>query len=116
MYTDGADDEIWAAIGDPTRRRVLDLLVADGPDTATGLSRQLPVSRQAVAKHLTVLERSGLVTQEVFGREVRFGVDEEQFARAIAEVQAVGQAWDRRLQRIRSMAEALERVAKRRED
>jgi DNA-binding transcriptional ArsR family regulator len=54
------DDELWAAIGDPTRRRVLDLLLTGGPGTASGLSRSLPVTRQAVAKHLTVLERAGL--------------------------------------------------------
>ena len=55
------DDELWAAIGDPTRRRMLDLLLTGGPGTASGLSRQLPVTRQAVAKHLTVLERAGLI-------------------------------------------------------
>ena len=51
------DDELWSAIGDPTRRRILDLLLAAGDGTATTLSEQLPVTRQAVAKHLTVLER-----------------------------------------------------------
>ena len=56
------DDELWAAIGDPTRRRVLDLLLTGGPGTASGLSRELPVTRQAVAKHLAVLERAGLVS------------------------------------------------------
>ena len=71
------DDELWAAIGDPTRRRVLDLLLAGGPGTASGLSRQLPVTRQAVAKHLAVLERAGLVSPEPTGREVRYDVDEK---------------------------------------
>lgn len=55
------DDELWAAIGDPTRRRLLDLLLADGSGTATSLSGHLPVTRQAVAKHLGVLERAELV-------------------------------------------------------
>src|ERR1700752_1237545 len=49
------DDELWSAIGDPTRRRVLDMLLTDGPGTASSLSRKLPVTRQAVAKHLAVL-------------------------------------------------------------
>ena len=48
------DDELWSAVGEPTRRRMLDLLLADGNGTATSLSEQLPVSRQAVAKHLGV--------------------------------------------------------------
>ena len=55
------DDELWSAVGDPTRRRMLDLLLIDGQGTATSLSEQLPVTRQAVAKHLAVLDRVGLV-------------------------------------------------------
>jgi DNA-binding transcriptional ArsR family regulator len=102
------DDELWAAIGDPTRRRVLDLLLAGGPGTASGLSRELPVTRQAVAKHLAVLERAGLVTAEPSGREVRYGVDPGQFARAVEQLAAVGRAWDGRLRRIKAIAEAIE--------
>ena len=48
------DDDLWSAIGDPTRRRMLDLLLVDGDGTATTLGRQLPVTRQAVAKHLEI--------------------------------------------------------------
>jgi len=106
------DDGLWAAIGDPTRRRVLDLLLNGGPGTASGLSRELPVSRQAVAKHLEVLERVGLVNPTVSGREVRFGVDPTQFARAVAQLTAVGQAWDGRLVRIKAAAEAIEQAAR----
>ena len=102
------DDALWAAIGDPTRRRVLDLLLAGGAGTASGLSRELPVTRQAVAKHLAVLERSGLVNAQPAGREVRYGVDPVQFARAVAQLEQVGQAWDRRLRRIKAIAEAIE--------
>lgn len=103
------DDELWAAIGDPTRRRVLDLLLAGGPGTASSLSRALPVTRQAVAKHLDVLERTGLVTATAAGREVRYDVDPEQFARAVAQVAAVGRAWDGRLKRIAAIAEDIAR-------
>ena len=53
------DDDLWSAIGDPTRRRMLDLLLTDGSGTATSLSEHLPVTRQAVAKHLVVLDRVG---------------------------------------------------------
>ena len=61
------DDDLWSAIGDPTRRRMLDLLLVDGDGTATTLSEQLPVTRQAVAKHLGVLDRVGLVHGDAGG-------------------------------------------------
>jgi DNA-binding transcriptional ArsR family regulator len=105
------DDELWAAIGEPTRRRVLDLLLAGGGGTASGLSRELPVSRQAVAKHLGILQHAGLVAPRHVGREVRYAVDAEQFARAVAQLAAVGQAWDLRSRRIRSLAEEIEQKA-----
>lgn len=103
------DDELWSAIGDPTRRRILDLLLADGDGTATSLSGQLPVTRQAVAKHLDVLDRVVLVRSTPVGREKRYRVDDGQLARAVAQLSSVGSAWDARLQRIRKIAEAIER-------
>ena len=107
--TEVVDDELWSAIGDPTRRRIVDLLLADGGGTATTLSRQLPVTRQAVAKHLGVLDRVLLVRAAPAGREKRYRVDEAQLARAAAQLSSVGSAWDARLQRIRHIAEAIER-------
>src|ERR1044071_7072267 len=95
------DDELWSAVGDPTRRRMLDLLLADGAGTATSLSQQMPVTRQAVAKHLGVLDRVGLVHVAPAGKERRYRVDEEQLARAAAQLASVGSAWDARLQRIK---------------
>ncbi|NGO08714.1 winged helix-turn-helix transcriptional regulator [Streptomyces sp. HC44] len=103
------DDDLWSAVGDPTRRRMLDLLLADGEGTATSLSKQLPVSRQAVAKHLGVLERVGLVHATATGRERLYGVDEAQLARAIEQLATVGAAWDARLQRIKRIAERIQR-------
>jgi DNA-binding transcriptional ArsR family regulator len=101
------DDELWSAIGDPTRRRMLDLLLADGAHTATSLSHQLPVTRQAVAKHLGVLDRAGLVHAIPAGREKRYQIDDVQFARAVAQLTEVGSAWDGRLRRIKHIAEAI---------
>jgi predicted transcriptional regulator len=101
------DDDLWAAIGDPTRRRMLDLLLSAGVATATSLSDRLPVTRQAVAKHLVVLDRVGLVQGETVGRERRYRVDESQFARAVAQVTEVGATWDARLRRIKAIAEAI---------
>ena len=103
------DDDLWSAVGDPTRRRVLDLLLADGDGTATTLSRRLPVTRQAVAKHLGVLDRAGLIRGTPAGRERRYRVDEAQLARAVAQLTAVGSAWDARLQRVKRIAEAVQR-------
>ena len=103
------DDELWSAVGDPTRRRMLDLLLADGGGSATTLSQALPITRQAVAKHLGVLDRIGLVHGTPSGRERRYEVDEAQLARAVAQLSSVGAAWDARLQRIKRIAEAIQR-------
>jgi len=110
------DDDLWSAIGDPTRRRLLDLLLASEPQgrtgpggTATSLSEQLPVTRQAVSKHLAVLDRAGLVRATAAGREKRYQVDDAQLARAVAQLAAVEKAWDGRLQRIKRLAERIER-------
>jgi predicted transcriptional regulator len=104
------DDDLWTAIGDPTRRRVLDLLLAEGQGTATTLSAHLPVTRQAVTKHLVVLDRAGLVRSAPAGREKRYHVDEAQLARAVAQLNSVGAVWDARLRRIKRLAEAIERA------
>lgn len=106
------DDRLWSAIGDPTRRRMLDLMLAGGGGTATSLSAQLPVTRQAVAKHLIVLDRAGLVHGTTAGREKQYRVDARQLARAAAQLADVGAAWDRRLRRIKEIAEAIEKKAK----
>jgi DNA-binding transcriptional ArsR family regulator len=103
------DDDLWSAIGDPIRRTMIDLLLARGPETATSLSMRLPVTRQAVSKHLAVLGRVGLVHAEPAGRERRYHVDETQLARAVAQLSAVGATWDARLRRIKQIAEAIER-------
>jgi ArsR family transcriptional regulator, cadmium/lead-responsive transcriptional repressor len=103
------DDDLWSAVGDPTRRRMLDLLLSGGPGTATTLSDHLPVTRQAVAKHLALLDRVGLVHPTPAGRERRYEVDEAQLARAVAQLNDVGATWDARLRRIRTISEAIQR-------
>ncbi|MBW0252727.1 metalloregulator ArsR/SmtB family transcription factor [Cellulomonas sp. PS-H5] len=103
------DDALWSAVGDPTRRRLLDALLADGGGTATSLSAAVPVTRQAVAKHLAVLDRAGLVHGVTEGRERRYRVDDAQLARAAAQLDAVGRTWDARLRRIAGIAEAIQR-------
>ena len=104
------DDALWSAIGDPTRRRMLDLLLSEGDGTATTLSDHLPVTRQAVAKHLVVLDRAGLVRVTPTGREKRYRVDDVQLSRAVAQMASVGSTWDARLQRIKRIAETIQRA------
>jgi DNA-binding transcriptional ArsR family regulator len=104
-----AGDELWAAVADPTRRRLLDALLAHGEASATTLAGDVPVTRQAVAKHLAVLTRAGLVEGRRRGREVRFAVRPQRLddaTRALAEVAA---AWDQRLAAIKRIAEAAHR-------
>ena len=103
------DDDLWSAVGDPTRRRMLDLLLTDGGGTATTLSDRLPVTRQAVAKHLGVLDRVGLVHGSLAGRERRYEVVEAQLGRAVDQLASVGATWDARLNRIKRIAERIQR-------
>lgn len=112
MSTATLDDDLWSAIGDPIRRRLVDLLLADGPGTATTLSEELPVTRQAVAKHLAVLDRVGLVRSTPVGRERRYRLDPAQLERAVAQLATVESAWDARLRRIKHIAEAIETTSR----
>ncbi len=100
------DDELWSAIADPSRRRVLDLLVRNGEETASSLSEQVPFSRQAVSKHLVVLEHAGLVSHRKQGREVLYQVNAARLDHATQAMAQVAQDWDRRLDTIKRLAEA----------
>jgi DNA-binding transcriptional ArsR family regulator len=103
------DDELWSAIADPSRRRVLDLLVRGGEATASVLAQDVPFTRQAVAKHLAVLEHAGLVTRRREGREVRFRVEPERLDEATRAMAQLADDWDRRLATIKRLAEAAHR-------
>src|SRR5690242_294353 len=105
------EEELVEAVADSSRRRVLDLLLARGELTPTALAAELPFTRQAVAKHLAVLDRAGLVEGRRTGREVRYSVRPEHLdvaARAMARLAA---RWDARLEAIKSTAEARARAA-----
>lgn len=99
-------DELFAVLADPTRRALLLRLVRGGPDTATRLVEDFPVSRQAVVKHLQVLAEAGLVTPERVGREVRYRATTERLAAAVGWLLDAGAQWDRRLDRLVRRAEA----------
>ena len=102
-------DELWAAVADPTRRRLLDVLLAHGEATATTLAGELPITRQAVAKHLAVLDRAGLVEGRRRGREVRYAVRPDQLDAATRWMARVAMEWDKRLTAIKRLAESTDR-------
>jgi ArsR family transcriptional regulator, cadmium/lead-responsive transcriptional repressor len=97
---------LWAAIADPTRRRLIDLILARGEATATGLAAQLPITRQGVAKHLAVLEGAGLVERRRHGKEVAFTVRPDRLDLAARWMADVATEWDSRLAHIKRLAEA----------
>ncbi|MEU8778705.1 metalloregulator ArsR/SmtB family transcription factor [Streptomyces sp. NPDC048606] len=105
----GAVDTVLTALADPTRRRLLELLAAEDGATATTLARGLPVSRQAVVKHLGVLDAAGLVASDRVGREVRYTVRPAALDATARWMAALAADWDRRLARVKRLAEAAER-------
>jgi ArsR family transcriptional regulator, cadmium/lead-responsive transcriptional repressor len=106
------EDELWEAVADPSRRKVLDLILilAHGQATPTMLAAGLPFTRQAVAKHLAVLARAGLVEGHRHGREIRYTVRPERLDAAARAMAAAAARWDRRLHAIKRLAEAQART------
>jgi DNA-binding transcriptional ArsR family regulator len=100
------DDELWSAVADPSRRRVLDLLISNGEASAWRLADDVPFSRQAVSKHLVVLEAAGLVSRRRQRREVLFQVEPERLQHATSAMAELAATWDRRLDAIKRLAEA----------
>ncbi|HEU4966178.1 MAG TPA: helix-turn-helix domain-containing protein [Candidatus Saccharimonadales bacterium] len=102
-----ANDMLWSAVAEPSRRRLIDLLLRHGEATASTLAHEVPFSRQAVAKHLTVLEKAAVVHATQYGREVRFAVQPDVLAQVAEEMTRTALEWDVRLARIKRIAEAL---------
>lgn len=102
---DDVVDEVLVALADSTRRRVLDVLAAHGEATATTIAQHVPVSRQAIVKHLAVLDRAGLVAGHKAGREMRYAVQPERLDTAARWLAKVASDWDRRLATIKRLAE-----------
>jgi DNA-binding transcriptional ArsR family regulator len=100
------DDRLWAAVAEPGRRRLLDVLVAHGEATPTTLAKELPFTRQAVSKHLAVLLEAGVVSQRRSGREVRYTVQPDRLEAAARAMTEAAARWDARLHAIKRIAEA----------
>ncbi len=100
-----ADDErvgaVFQALSDPTRRQVVSMLSHSGPVTATELAAELPVTRQAVSKHLAALVEAGLVIGAREGREVRYRLTPPPMHEAVSWMAGVGGEWDERLEALR---------------
>jgi len=97
---------MFAALADETRWSILTML-GEGDASASALAGRLPVTRQAIARHLAVLEGTGLVEAVRVGREVRYRVIGAQLSATARRLEAIGAAWDRRLATIREIAEEL---------
>ena len=108
------DDELWSAIADPSRRRVLDLLVSNGEASASWLARRVPFSRQAVSKHLAVLERARLISRRKQGREVLYQIQAGRLDQATRAMTQLASQWDRRLGTIKRLAETAHAESKNR--
>jgi DNA-binding transcriptional ArsR family regulator len=97
---------VLAALADPTRRRILDDLSAAGSGTATTLAQDLPVTRQAVVKHLAVLHEAGLVVARKTGREVRYSVAPGPLTATARWLTDLATAWGRPLEAVKRLAES----------
>ncbi|MCB5906847.1 ArsR/SmtB family transcription factor [Streptomyces pinistramenti] len=98
--------DVLSALADPTRRRILDALAARGEATATTLAAQLPVSRQAIVKHLAVLDRAGLVAGHREGREARYTVLPARLGATARRMGRIAADWDGRLSAIKHLSES----------
>ena len=88
---------VFGALSDPTRRRLLSAVAQRPQVTATELAADLPISRQAVVKHLSALADAGLLDRERAGREVHYTITPEPLSEAVSWMAQVGGQWDARL-------------------
>jgi DNA-binding transcriptional ArsR family regulator len=105
-------DSVLEALADRTRRRLLQLLAFGGEVSATTLAKDMPVSRQAVAKHLSILEEAGLVVGNRAGREVLYTVRTDALDATARWMASLASEWDRRLDVIKRAAEAAQRESR----
>jgi predicted transcriptional regulator len=96
---------VFAALADPMRRQLLVNLAANSPKTATVLSREYPISRQGILKHLDVLEHAGLVTVYQHGREKRYSFAPEPLSELDDFIKQIEAMWDKRLMRLKNFVE-----------
>jgi DNA-binding transcriptional ArsR family regulator len=99
------DTPIFAALADPVRRSLLVKLAENSPRTATQLAEEYPITRQGILKHLTILEKAGLVSVRQMGREKRYTLRPEPLGDVDRWIREVSARWDERLLRLKAMIE-----------
>ena len=97
--------DVFFALGDGTRLSVVRKLAVEGASSATALSDGARVSRQAIVKHLRVLESAGLVSHEKRGREVLYAIDARRLEEARVFLEGISAGWDRAVERLRHLVE-----------
>jgi DNA-binding transcriptional ArsR family regulator len=95
------EDSVFSALSDPSRRRLLESLAGRESASLTELAADLPVTRQAVSKHLAALGEAGLVEGRRAGRETRYRLTPQPLGDALAWMERIGDRWDERLARLR---------------
>jgi DNA-binding transcriptional ArsR family regulator len=108
---DRAVADVFFALGDETRLSVVRKLGSGVPLSATALSDDYRVTRQAIAKHLQVLEGAGLVSHEKQGREVLYALESRRLEQARVFLEGISAGWDRAIERLRGMVEEPARVS-----
>ncbi len=107
LLAENLDTGLWEAFSEPNRLVLLDHLITSGEQSASALARISPISRQAVAKHMAVLEAANLVTQERKGREVRYSAIPARVEEAARTMAELASNWDSRLAKIKEISEAI---------
>jgi DNA-binding transcriptional ArsR family regulator len=99
------DTSVFAALADPTRRKLLINLANHSPKTATQFAKQFPITRQGILKHLDILENAGLVSVHQKGREKRYTLTPEPLSEADRWIKEINAKWDKRLARLKEFIE-----------
>jgi DNA-binding transcriptional ArsR family regulator len=102
VMTDEHAQRVFLALADPTRRLLLQQLCEEGSGTAASFATRLPITRQAIIKHLVTLEQAGLVTAREMGRERRYVPRPEALSTVTTWIGEISAQWDQRLAALRS--------------
>jgi DNA-binding transcriptional ArsR family regulator len=105
-----AEEQVFAALADTTRRKLLSSLAQNSPKTATQLSREFPITRQGIVKHLDLLASAGLVQARIQGREKRYSFAPEPLSSVSGWIEAIGKEWEGRLGRLKALVESDEEI------
>ena len=101
----GQIDAVFAALSDPTRRALLERMATGSPTTPTVMAAELPITRQAVSRHLAVLEEAGLARSSVAGRERRYAIEPDGLVQAERWITRAEQRWAGRLATLKAFVE-----------